>query len=88
MGGPGFSQKAISISKACRYAKGRQTLIRHSILSCTQAKKPILCLGGVVILKSRTYEDHSTVESRFKKARFKKESGFKKDCWYNRFLVL
>ena len=27
----------------------------------------------------------STVESRFKKARFKKESRFKKDCWYNRF---
>ena len=26
-----------------------------------------------------------TVESRFKKARFKKESRFKKDCWYNRF---
>ena len=32
-----------------------------------------------------------TVESRFKKARFKKESQFKKesrfkkDCWYNRF---
>ena len=24
---------------------------------------------------------HSTVESRFKKARFKKESRFKKDCW-------
>ena len=27
----------------------------------------------------------STVESRFKKARFKKESRFKKDCCYNRF---
>ena len=26
-----------------------------------------------------------TVHSRFKKARFKKESRFKKDCWYNRF---
>ena len=27
----------------------------------------------------------STVHSRFKKARFKKGSRFKKDCWYNRF---
>jgi hypothetical protein len=27
----------------------------------------------------------STVRSRFKKARFKKESQFKKDCCYNRF---
>ena len=27
----------------------------------------------------------TTVESRFKKARFKKESRFKKDCCYNRF---
>ena len=27
----------------------------------------------------------STVESRFKKARFKKESRFKKDWWYNQF---
>jgi len=26
-----------------------------------------------------------TVHSRFKKARFKKESRFKKDCWCNRF---
>ena len=26
-----------------------------------------------------------TVESRFKKARFKKESRFKKDCGYNQF---
>ena len=29
----------------------------------------------------------NTVESRFKKARFKKESRFKKDCWYNRFFI-
>ena len=29
--------------------------------------------------------DHNTVCSRFKKARFKKESRFKKDCCYNRF---
>ena len=27
----------------------------------------------------------NTVESRFKKARFKKESRFKKDCWDNLF---
>jgi hypothetical protein len=27
----------------------------------------------------------STVESQFKKARFKKESRFKKDCWYTQF---
>ena len=27
----------------------------------------------------------STVETRFKKARFKKESRFKNDCCYNRF---
>ena len=29
-----------------------------------------------------------TVESRFKKARFKKESWFKKDCWYNQFFSI
>ena len=28
---------------------------------------------------------NTTVESRFKKARFKKESRFKKDCWYYPF---
>ena len=43
------------------------------------------------ILDSTWYQDAqvhlvpSTVEYRFKKARFKKESRFKKDCWYNRF---
>ena len=30
-------------------------------------------------------EKLNTVHSRFKKARFKKESRFKKDCWCNRF---
>ena len=34
---------------------------------------------------SKVAKIFSTVESRFKKARFKKESRFKKDCGYNRF---
>ena len=38
------------------------------------------------ILKFFSFLNESTVHSRFKKARFKKESQFKKDCCYNRFL--
>ena len=34
---------------------------------------------------NKSQEKINTVESRFKKAWFKKESGFKKDCWCNRF---
>ena len=39
----------------------------------------------VSALKSCVNDFKNTVESRFKKAWFKKESRFKKDCWYNRF---
>ena len=38
---------------------------------------------SILSLHDMYHEDFSTVESRFKKARFKKESRFKKDCWYN-----
>ena len=38
-----------------------------------------------VLFYKKKYIKDSTVHSRFKKARFKKESRFKKDCSYNRF---
>ena len=41
--------------------------------------------GRLLLFFSTYYVSISTVESRFKKAWFKKESRFKKGCWYNRF---
>ena len=38
-------------------------------------------------MPNRVSRESSTVKSQFKKARFKKESRFKKDCGYNDFLV-
>ena len=42
--------------------------------------------GYILQLKgSENFTDFSTEQSQFKKAWFKKESRFKKDCWYNWF---
>ena len=41
--------------------------------------------GKIRALSDTVFQTCGTVESRFKKAWFKKESWFKKDCCYNRF---
>ena len=58
--------------------------LSQKLLLTNKTGLPLLQIG-LWNLTSTIYPITSTVSSRFKKARFKKDSQFKKDCCYNRF---